>query len=88
MLEDYFPIPRIDKCIDKIGKAKYVTEGDLLNGFWHIPFIYNAKEVSAFVTLERHFQYKVMQFGMKTLQPHFRDWLTVWLMEQMGFGLT
>ena len=73
MLEDYFPIPRIDKCIDKIGKAKYVTEGDLLNGFWHIPFIYNAKEVSAFVTLERHFQYKVMQFGMKTLQPHFRD---------------
>ena len=29
---DSSPIPRIDDCIDKIGKAKYVTKFDLLNG--------------------------------------------------------
>ena len=30
---DTFPIPRIDDCIGKVGKAKYVTKIDLLKGF-------------------------------------------------------
>ena len=29
---DTFAIPRIDDCIDKVGKAKYVTRIDLLKG--------------------------------------------------------
>ena len=62
---DSFPIPRIDDCIDKIGKAKYVTKFDLLKGFWQIPLTDNAKEVSAFVTPDGLFRYKVMPFGMK-----------------------
>ena len=31
---DTFPIPRINDCIDKVGKAKYVTKIDLLKGFY------------------------------------------------------
>ena len=31
---DSYPIPRIVDCIEKIGKAKYVTTFDLVNGFW------------------------------------------------------
>ena len=48
---DSFPVPRMDDCIDNIGQAKYVTEFDLLKGFWKIPLTDSAKEISAFVTL-------------------------------------
>jgi hypothetical protein len=62
---DSFPLPRIDDCIDKIGNAKYVTKFDLLKGFWQIPLTERAKEISAFVTPDGLYQYKVMPFGMK-----------------------
>ena len=32
-----FPTPRMDDCIDKVGKARYVTNFDLLKGFWQVP---------------------------------------------------
>jgi hypothetical protein len=54
---DSFPIPRIDDCIDKIGRAKYVTKFDLLKGFYQVPPIDRAKEMSAFVpVVTRHTQ--------------------------------
>ena len=56
---DTFPIPRIDDCIDNIGHAKYVTKFDLLKGFWQIPLTDRAKEISAFVTPDGLYQYKV-----------------------------
>ena len=31
-----YPIPRMDDCIDKIGKAKYITKCDLLTGYWDV----------------------------------------------------
>jgi hypothetical protein len=30
---DTYPIPRVDDCIDKVGKGKYVAKFDLLKGF-------------------------------------------------------
>lgn len=55
---DTFPIPRMDDCIDKVGKAKYVTKFDLLKGFWRVPLTDRAKEISAFVTPKGLYQYK------------------------------
>ena len=72
---DTFPILRIDDCIDNIGPAKYVTKFDLLKGFWQIPLTNRANGISAFVTPDRLYQYKVIPFGMKnspaTFQPLF-----------------
>ena len=62
---DSFPIPRIDDCIDRVGKAKYVSKFDLLKGYWQVPLSDRAKEVSAFVTPDSFYQYKVVPFGMK-----------------------
>ena len=36
-------IRRIDDCIDKIGCAKYVTQFDLLKGYWQDPLTERAK---------------------------------------------
>ena len=62
---DTFPIPRMDNCIDKVGKAKYVTKFDLFKGFWQVPLTDRAKEISVFVTPDGLYQHKVMYFGMK-----------------------
>ena len=53
---DTFPIPWMDDCIDRIGRAKYVTKFDLLKGFWQVPLTDRAKEISAFVTPDGLFQ--------------------------------
>ena len=42
-----------------------ITKFDLLKGFWQIPLTERAKEISAFVTLDGLYHYKVMPFGMK-----------------------
>ena len=34
---DSFPLPRIEDCIERIGKARYMTKLDLLKGYWQIP---------------------------------------------------
>ena len=69
---DTFPIPRIDDCIDNIGQAKYAMKFDLLKGFWQIPLTNRAKEISAFVTPDGLYQYKVMPFGMKNSPATFQ----------------
>ena len=62
---DTFLIPRIDDCIDKTGQSKFVSKFDLIKGFWQIPSTEKAKQISAFVTTDGLFEYKVVPFGMK-----------------------
>ena len=69
---DSFPLPRIDDCIDRIGKATYVTKLDLLKGYWQIPLTNRAKQLSAFVTPDGLYQYRVMPFGMKSALATFQ----------------
>ncbi|KAJ8040186.1 hypothetical protein HOLleu_14412 [Holothuria leucospilota] len=69
---DSYPIPRIDDCIDRIGKATYVSKFDLLKGYWEIPLTERARKISAFVTPDGLFQYKVMPFGMKNSPMTFQ----------------
>ena len=45
---------------------------DLLKGFWQVPLTDGAKEISAFVTSDGLYQYKVMPFGMKNLPASFQ----------------
>jgi len=49
---DFYPIPRVEDCIDRIGCAQYVSKIDLLKGYWQIPLTSMAKKISAFVMPE------------------------------------
>ena len=69
---DSYPIPRIDDCIDRVGNAKYVSKFDLLKGYWQVPLSEKAKELSAFVTPDGFYQYKVMPFGMRNAPATFQ----------------
>ena len=45
---------------------------DLSKGFWQSPLTEKAKEISAFVTPDGLFEYKVMPFGMKNLPATYQ----------------
>ena len=78
------PIPRIDDCIDKIGSAMFVSKFDLLKGYWQVPLTEKAKEVSAFVTPDGLYQYKVMPFGMKNAPATFQKMIHALLKDIAG----
>ena len=69
---DSYPIPRMNDCIDRIGPAKFVGKLDLLKGHWQVPLTECAKQLSAFVTPQGLYQYKVMPFGMKNAPATFQ----------------
>ena len=78
---DSYPIPRMEDCMDRIGKAAYVCKIDLLKGYWQVPLTDQAKEVLAFVTPDVLFWCKVMPFGMKNVPATFQR-----LMNQVTMG--
>lgn len=80
---DAFPIPRLEGCIDQIGKANFVSKFDLLKGFWQVPLSDHAKEVSAFVTPEGLYRCLVLPFSMKNAPASFQR-----LMNHVTSGLT
>ena len=69
---DSYPLPRVEDCIDCVGKAQHVNTFDFLKGYWQIPLTERAKKLSAFVTLRGLYQYCVMPFGMKNAPATFQ----------------
>ena len=51
---------------------KSIRKIDLLKGSWQIPLTDKAKEISAFVTSDGLYQYKVMPFGMNNSPATFQ----------------
>ena len=62
----------MEDCIDKILPEKFISKCDLLKGYWCVPLTERAKEISAFVTPDGLYQYKVMPFGKKNSQASFQ----------------
>lgn len=62
---DSFPLPRMEDCVGRVGSAHFITQLDLLKGYWQVGLTPRASEISAFVTPDSFVQYKVMAFGLK-----------------------
>ena len=74
---DSFPLPRVDDCIDKISKAKYLSKFDLLKGYWKVPLTYRAREISAFVNNEGLYECLVMPFGFRNSACTFQHLMNI-----------
>ena len=61
---DPYPVPRVDDLLDELGEAKFISTLDLTRGYWQVPLSPDAKEKSAFLTRNGHYQFIVMPFGM------------------------
>ena len=71
-IADNYPLPNIETCIEQVGDSKIISKFDLLKGYYQVPLTERAKRISAFVTEEGLFQYKVMPFGMKNAASTFQ----------------
>lgn len=69
---DPYPMPRVDKLLDKIAQGHYLTTIDLCKGYWQIPLEVEAIPKSAFITPFGLYQFRVMPFGMKNAPATFQ----------------
>ena len=47
---DAYPMPRVDKLIESLGNARFITTLDLTKGYWQVPLAAESKEKTAFAT--------------------------------------
>ncbi|XP_068233504.1 uncharacterized protein [Palaemon carinicauda] len=71
-IKDSFPLPRINDISDNIGKAKILTQIDLMKGYYQVPLTEKTKEISAFTTPFGLFSYTVLPFGLTNSPANFQ----------------
>ncbi|XP_066962056.1 uncharacterized protein [Macrobrachium rosenbergii] len=71
-VKDAYPLPRIADIIDSVSNSKYLTQIDLLKGYYQIKLTDRAKEISAFITPFGLFEYKVLPFRMTNAPSTFQ----------------
>jgi hypothetical protein len=80
---DCFPNKRLEDCIEKVGKARFISTFDMVKGYWAVPLTERAKDVSAFATPNGLYRYKVMAMGLKNAAATYQR-----LMNQVIDGLS
>ncbi|XP_069083595.1 cathepsin 8-like [Pleurodeles waltl] len=58
-------IPRAEELIDRLGAAKFLSTFGLTSGYSQFALTDGVKERSPFSTLEGHYQFRIMPYGMK-----------------------
>jgi hypothetical protein len=61
---DPVPMPRMDKVLNKVSKAKYISKLDLTKGYWQVPLNLESRRKSSFVTPSGQYTFTVTPFGM------------------------
>ena len=69
---DAYPIPSMERMIEKVASAKFITKLDLTKGYWQVPLEKTAIEKSAFITSKGLYEFLVMPFGKKTAPATFQ----------------
>lgn len=71
-VKDAYPLPRIDACIEAVGKAQFITKLDLLKGFYQIKMTPRAQEIACFSVLGETFLPTVLPFGLANAPATFQ----------------
>ncbi|GFY06852.1 retrovirus-related Pol polyprotein from transposon 297 [Trichonephila clavipes] len=67
---EYFPLPNIQECVEKVSAAKFITVSELSKGYWQIPLSKTAQKYAAFCTSFGTYKPLRMSFGLKNA-PYF-----------------
>lgn len=70
--DDAFPMELPQELIMRVGQANYITLIDLRRGYWQVPLAKESQALSAFVTHEGQFAWRVMPFGLKNAAATFQ----------------
>lgn len=79
-----YPLPRIQECIDLIGRAKVLSKLDFTQGYHQMLVDEKDREKTAFNTREGKFQWKVMPFGLCNAPASFQTFMNRILREFLG----
>ncbi len=71
-IQDSYPLPRIDDCIDTLGEAVIFSTLDAYSGYHQLAIAKKDRHKTAFVTHHGQFQYVRMPFGLSTAPASFQ----------------
>jgi transposase InsO family protein len=83
---DAYPIPSMERMIEKIAGAKFITTLDLTKGYWQIPLEDSTIEKSAFIAGGNLYEFVVMPFGMKTAPASFQRMMSEVILKDFDFA--
>ncbi len=65
--DDRFPLPVLSNLLMSLGDGnKFFSSLELLSGYWQVPLAPESREITAFGTLNGHFEWLCMPFGLKS----------------------
>ena len=62
--KDSYPLCNINEALETLKGATWFTSLDLMSGFWQVPIKESHKEVTAFTTGRKLYEFEVLPFGM------------------------
>jgi hypothetical protein len=69
---DSYPMVRIDETLDQLGKAKYFSKLDMVEGYYQIPLHESSKPFTGFATRSGFYQWRYLPMGFKNAGAAFQ----------------
>ena len=63
--KEEYPMPNLNKCVYRPSKVKYFTKLDLVRGYYQVPIEKSSRKYTAFSTMQHHYEFKRLSFGLK-----------------------
>ena len=83
---DAYPIPSMERMIERVACAKFITTIDLTKGYWQIPLEHSTIEKSAFIMGNNLLEFLTMPFGMKTAPATFQRMMSEVVLKGLDFA--
>ena len=63
--KENYPMPNLMNCVYRPNKVNYFTKIDLVRGYYQVPIDEESRKYTAFSTIQHHYQFKRLSFGLK-----------------------